>query len=240
MATSMQIARATGKLALDLSDLLTGFRFRVCQTEEDARRSLEIRRQVYVGERGLSVDVPDLYDRHSWLLMAEEVATGAAVATMRVTTRAAGPLECEHSFLLPASLRSPDVVEASRFAILPAFRQSKGRSPAVSIGLFKTVALFVDRVVGAKRWLLCSKAERVHTYTFLRFRPTGVRAPYTALDGAMHEILVQDLRHGYEPYTDFEMYDFFFRVDSPEISLPTVPPALGLGTGTVAPLRASA
>ena len=104
---------------------------------------------------------------------------------------------------------------------------TRSRSPAVSIGLFKTVALFVDRVVGAKRWLLCSKAERVHTYTFLRFRPTGVRAPYTALDGAMHEILVQDLRHGYEPYTDFEMYDFFFRVESPEISLPAVPPALG-------------
>ena len=240
MAASMQITPITTNIGLDLRGLFEGYRFRVCETEQDARRSLEVRRRVYVDEKGLSIDVPDVYDRHSWLLLAEDVETGAAIGTMRLTSRAGGPLECEHSFLLPAALRSPDVAEASRFAILPSHRQGTGRSPAVSIGLFKTVALFVDRVVGAKRWLLCSKAERVHTYTFLRFRQTGVRAPYTALDGTMHEILVQDLRHGYEPYTDFPMHDFFFQVDSPEILLPAVPPPLGLGTTAASELKATA
>jgi len=241
MAISMQIVPASmSRAQLDLRNLLHGYRFRVCGTEEDARRSLAIRRRVYVEEKGVAVEVPDAYDRHSWMMIAEEAETGEAVATMRITTRAAGPLECEHSFVLPGSLRAPDVVEISRFAILRQHRQCKGRSPGVSIGLFKLVGLFVDRVVGAKRMVLCSKEERVQTYRFLRFRPTGVRAPYTALDGAMHEILVMDLRHGYEPYSDFEMYEFFFAVDSPEISLPSVPPPLGLGTTSPTRLVASA
>lgn len=242
MAISMQITPASmTKAQIDLRGLLDGYRFLVCDTAEDAQRAQEIRRRVYVEERGLQVDVPDAYDRHSWLVLAERAETGEAVGTIRVTARAAGPLECEHSFVLPSSLRSPDVVEISRFAILPEHRQGKGRSPGVSIGLFKAVALFVERVVGAKRMVLCSKAERVQTYMFLQFRPTGVRAPYTVLDGAMHEILVLDMRHGYEPYgDDFELFDFFFRVNSPEISLPAIPPPLGLGTTIDLPLRATA
>jgi N-acyl-L-homoserine lactone synthetase len=231
MAISMQIAPVSmSKAQIELRDLLNGYRFRVCETEEDARRSLAVRRRVYVEEKGIDVEVPDAYDRHSWLLIAEDAETGEAVATMRVTTRAAGPLECEHSFVLPGSLRGPDVVELSRFAILPEHRQGKGRSPSVSIGLFKAVIHFAQRVIGAKRVVLCSKAERVQTYTWLCFRPTGVRAPYTALDGAMHEILVMDLRHGFEPYGNHEMFQFFIEADSPQISLPAAPPPLGLGT----------
>jgi hypothetical protein len=240
MAVSMQVsATSLSKPQIELRDLLNGYRFWVCSTEDDARRSLGIRRRVYVEEKGVDVEVPDAYDRHSWLLIAEALATGEAIATMRVTARAAGPLECERSFVLPSSLRTADVVEISRFAILPSHRQGKGRSPGVSIGLFKTVILFAQRVVGAKRVVVCSKAERVQTYTYLCFRPTGVRAPYTALDGAMHEILVMDLRHGFDPYADHEMFKFFIETASPQISLPTVPPRLGLGTG-VGPLRASA
>lgn len=241
MAVSMQISPGSvSKVQIDLEGLFSGYRFRVCETADDARRSLEIRRRVYVEEKGVDVPVPDAYDRHSWLLIAEAAATGEAVATMRVTTRAAGPLECERSFVLPGSLRTPEVVELSRFAILPSHRRGKGRSPGVSIGLFKAVALFAQRVVGAKRMVLCSKAERVQTYTYLCFRPTGVRAPYTALDGAMHEILVMDLRHGFDPYADHEMFRFFIETDSPEISLPDVPPPLGLGLADDGPLQASA
>lgn len=241
MAISMQIAPVSmSKPQIELGNLLNGYRFRVCETEADARRSLAIRRRVYVEEKGVEVEVPDAYDRHSWLLIAEDAETGEGVATMRVTTRAAGPLECEHSFVLPSSLRTPDVVEISRFAILQGHRQGKGRSPGVSIGMFKAVIHFAQRVVGAKRVVVCSKAERVQTYTWLCFRPTGVRAPYTALDGAMHEILVMDLRHGFEPYGDHEMFQFFVVADSPQISLPSVPPPLGLGTTVGSPLQASA
>ena len=96
------------------------------------------------------------------------------------------------------------------------------------------------RVVGAARMVLCSKAERVQTYTYLGFRPTGVRAPYTALDGAMHEILVMDIRHGYEPYRDHELFQFFFETNSPQIVLPAALPPLGLGVSGDALLKASA
>jgi len=241
MAVSMQIAPVSMTRAqIDLTNLLSGYRFRVCETPEDARRSLAIRREVYVEEKGVNVPVPDVYDRHSWLMIAEEEATGTAVGTLRVTTRAAGPLECEHSFVLPGSLRTPDVVEMSRFAILADHRQGKGRSPGVSIGLFKAVALFAHQVVDASRMVLCSKAERVQTYTYLGFRPTGVRAPYTALDGAMHEILVMDIRHGYEPYRDHELFQFFFETVSPQILMPPGMPPLGLGAPTAAPLKATA
>jgi len=241
MAISMQISPVSmTKAQIDLTKLLNGYRFRVCETPQDARRSLAIRRKVYVDEKGVNVPVPDAYDRHSWLMIAEEEATGAAVATLRITTRAAGPLECEHSFVLPGSLRTPDVLEMSRFAILSEHRQGKGRSPGVSIGLFKAVALFAHQMVGAARMVLCSKAERVQTYTYLGFRPTGVRAPYTALDGAMHEILVMDIRYGYEPYRDHELFQFFFETKSPQIVLPAVLPPLGLGVSTDALLKATA
>ena len=240
MAISMQIsAGSMTKAQIELGSLLNGYRFRVCETAEDVQRSLAIRRQVYVQEKGVDVPVPDAYDRHSWLLIAEEEDTGEAVGTMRVTTRAAGPLECEHSFVLPSSLRAAEVVEISRFAILPHHRQGKGRSPGVSIGLFKAVINFAQRVVGATRVVVCSKAERVQTYTYLCFRPTGVRAPYTALDGAMHEILVMDLRHGFEPYRDHEMFEFFIEAPAPQIVLPILPPPLGLGTTAASELKAS-
>ena len=241
MAASMQIAPVgMRKAQIDLASLLDGYRFRICETAHDAQRSLAIRRQVYVEEKGIDVPVPDSYDRHSWLLLAEDDETGEAVATMRLTTRAAGPLECEHSFVLPASLRSPGVVEISRFAILPNHRQGKGRSPGVSIGLFKTVAHFALRVLGASRIVVCSKPERVQTYTYLCFRQTGVRAPYTALDGEMHEILVVDLRHGFEPYRDHEIFEFFCQARSPQILLPDVPPALGLAFASDVSFAASA
>jgi hypothetical protein len=237
----MQISPVSmSKAQIELRDLLSGYRFRVCQTEEDAQRSLAIRRRVYVEEKGVDVPVPDSYDRHSWLLLAEIAETGEAVATMRVTTRAAGPLECEHSFVLPSSLRSADVVEISRFAILPEHRQGKGRSPGVSMGLFKAVINFAQRVVGAKRVVVCSKAERVQTYTYLCFSPTGVRAPYTALDGAMHEILVMDLRHGFQPYADHEMFQFFIEANYSQIELPSLPPPLGLAMPSGGALKATA
>lgn len=241
MAVSMQISpESVTKPQIELGGLLCGYRFRVCETPEDAQRSLAIRREVYVKEKGVDVPVPDPYDRYSWLLIAEEEQTGDAVATMRITTRAAGPLESEHSFVLPSSLRAPEVVEISRYAILPHHRRGKGRSPGVSIGLFKAVIHFAYYVVGAKRIVVCSKAERVQTYTYLCFRPTGVRAPYTALDGAMHEILVMDLRHGFEPYRGHEMFGFFIETPSPEIQLPDVPPPLGLGVAPETSLAVSA
>ena len=78
--------------------LLQGYRFTVCSTRRDAERALEIRRRVYVDETGYDISVPDEYDGHSWILLAEDAATGQAVGTMRITSRSEGPLEAEEYF----------------------------------------------------------------------------------------------------------------------------------------------
>ena len=91
--------------------LLRGYRFSVCADAASVARALEVRRQVYRGACGYEVPVPDEYDSRSWLLLAEDVRTGEAVGSMRVTPRAAGPLECEEYLVLPPALRSARVVE---------------------------------------------------------------------------------------------------------------------------------
>jgi len=76
-----------------MTDLLNGYRFRVCETAEDIERALEVRRAVYNGNCGYDVPVPDEHDSRSWILLAEDMQTGKAVGTMRVTPRFGGKLE---------------------------------------------------------------------------------------------------------------------------------------------------
>src|SRR5262245_56126215 len=86
------------------SDLLDGFRFRVCETAEDATRAIWVRRRVYRDGSGYDVPVPDDVDARSWLLIAEDVRTGAAVGTVRITPRSVGELEAEEYMHLPKRL----------------------------------------------------------------------------------------------------------------------------------------
>jgi hypothetical protein len=214
------------RVALSLE--LSGYRFKVCETADEAKRALDVRRQVYVGEKGYQVAVPDPYDERSWILMAEDAETGQAVGTLRITLAKAGSIEMGSCFELPARLCAPDVAELSRFAILPSHRAGATKSLAVSIGLFKLMVQVILRE-GIRLLAVCSKPERIWSYTWLQFRPTGVSAPYAVLDGAMHEILLLDLRHGPEPYQDtFDLYDFFFQAPSPEIEIPDQAPPLGV------------
>src|SRR5207244_9308548 len=94
--------------------LLRGYRFSVCEDAASVARALDVRRQVYRGACGYEVPVPDEYDGRSWLLLAEDMRTGEAVGSMRVTPRAAGPLECEEYLVLPPALRSASAVEITR------------------------------------------------------------------------------------------------------------------------------
>src|SRR2546425_12122501 len=105
-----------------LATLLEGYRFRVCDDAETFARALDVRREVYVGDFGYDVAVPDEYDHRSWLLVAEHVETGEVVGTMRVMAREFGPVETEEYFRLPADVASRKVLEISRFAILRAHR----------------------------------------------------------------------------------------------------------------------
>src|SRR5690349_13312264 len=108
-----------------LSTLLNGYRFRVAETPEEFAAALELRREVYCGDFGYDVPVPDQYDHRSYLLIAECEATGEIVGTMRVTPREFGPVEAEEYFTLPAELDSPRAIEISRFAIKRSHRKTR-------------------------------------------------------------------------------------------------------------------
>src|SRR3989442_5912255 len=95
--------------------LLRGYRFSICEDAESVARALEVRRQVYRGACGYEVPVPDEYDSRSWLLLAEDVRTGEAVGSMRVTPRAAGPLQCEEYLVLPPALPAAPGVQITCF-----------------------------------------------------------------------------------------------------------------------------
>jgi hypothetical protein len=215
-----------------IAAMLKGFRFRVCANDEDAARCLALRRRVYLEEKGLYVEVPDAYDLRSWTLLGEDAETGEAVGTMRLTPRSEGPLEAEESFRLPTVLRGPDSVEVSRFAIVSEYRRAQLRTPSISVGLFKLVVRFAMDVAKMTRLVVCSKAERVHTYTWLRFQQTGVTAPYVPFGGEPHEILFLDLRHGLEPYRGQELVEYFLDDNTPEVIIPDTAPALGFGATT--------
>jgi len=220
-----------------LRRLLRGYRFTVCESEEQTRRALEVRRAVYLDECGYDIPVPDEYDARSWLVLAEDDATGAAVGSIRVTCRSAGPIEAEEYFRLPADLRTDGVVEISRFAILPDHRKGRALMPTVALGLFKTVVQLLIRA-GTKRAVVCAKPERVWSYSWMRFQQTGVQMPYVKLGGAPHELLLCDMRYGVSVYDDHRFYDFFVASVSPEIHIPETLPVPGTHCGGGADLAA--
>ena len=68
--------------------IFEGYRFHLCQTQYDWERAIAVRRSVYHDLSHYEVAIPDAYDDRSWLLLAEDVATGTAAGTMRMTPRA--------------------------------------------------------------------------------------------------------------------------------------------------------
>lgn len=220
------------------SGLLDGYRFRVCETTEDAVRAVAVRREVYVRGAGYDIPVPDEFDSRSWLLLAEEVATGEAVGTMRITPREFGPYECEEYFRIPTSHRSRICGEINRFAILPRHRRAGSGMPAVSLGLVKLVIHFMNDVAGLPRGVVASRPERSFTYEWIGFRSTGQRAPYGTLGAVEHELLLVDFERDIATtMTAHPLGSFLLDEMSPEIVLPASVPALGLATPELHPFR---
>ncbi len=220
-----------------LAELLAGYRFSVCQSAEAAEQALDIRQRVYNAGCGYHVPVPDQYDSRSWLLLAEDLATGQAVGTMRLTPRFAGTLEAEEYFRLPIHLRTPRTVELNRFAILPEYRKGKTFLPAVSCGLFKLVGCFLPQV-GARYMAVCSKAERMWTYEWLGFQRSGLVTRYAKLQNAEHELLWCDFQKTLDSMLDHPFGEIFSAGGQPaEVSLPTYVPALDLAIEASEPLR---
>jgi hypothetical protein len=206
-----------------LARLLAGHRFTVCQSAGEAARAFDVRRRVYREECGYDVPVPDDYDARSWFLLAQRTDTGAAVGSIRITSRAAGlSAEGISTCRAVAQRRRGDATSRS-------YRARTGRSlmPAVALGLFKAT-MRVLALAGIQRAVVCAKPERVWTYAWMCFRETGVRAPYAKLGGALHELMLLDFRYGAEIYEDHRFYEFFAGSESSEIELPARVPQLGV------------
>ncbi|MCW5888942.1 MAG: GNAT family N-acetyltransferase [bacterium] len=206
--------------------LLSGYRFSLCSTPEAISRAIDVRRRVYVHGNGYDVPVPDAYDPRSWFLLAEDVETGTACGTVRLTPRRAGPLECEEYFRLPLPLRNAGAVEITRFAILPEYRKGKTFLPVVSLGLFNLVKQVIDRI-DARNLVICAKPERVWTYEWMRFQRTGLSARYEKLAGGEHELLYFDLRRVAADLADHPFRPFLVGEAFPESQLAEILPELG-------------
>jgi hypothetical protein len=211
-------------------NLLTGYHFCICETPGDVAEALDVRRRVYVEASGYRVPVPDEYDPRSWLLLAREASSGEAVGSVRITPRQ-DTLEAEEYFQLPSRLRTPWAAEISRLAILPAHRKSRTFLPIVSLGLFKLVMRFLERV-DAEYMVICSKPERIWTFEWMRFSRTGLSAPYTKLAGAEHELLWYDFKRKERILEGHPFRSFFLEIEYEQVHLPVGVPSLGIPAGT--------
>jgi len=209
-----------------LRSMLAGYRFSVCETPGDAAEALAVRHRVYVESSGYAVSVPDEYDARSWLLLARETVTGEVVGSVRITPRH-GPLEAEEYFTLPRRLATVGAAEISRLSILPAHRKSRTFLPIVSLGLFKLVMRFLERV-DAEYMVICSKPERIWTFEWMRFARTGLTARYTKLADAEHDLLWYDFKRKEEILEGLPFRRFFLEIEYDEVLLPARVPPLGI------------
>jgi N-acyl-L-homoserine lactone synthetase len=236
--TSQEPDLSTRAESSDCPGLLSGFRFRVCEDAESFAKALELRREVYVGDFGYDVPVPDEYDRRSWLLIAETESEGEIVGTMRVTPRMLGPLEAEEYFRLPAGLAGPNVVEISRFAIRRSHRRTHA-APRVAVGLFKLCYELVT-AIGAEHQVICSKVEKLPTYAAMGFQSTGLTAWYEKLNGVLHELLVHDFLTDAPNLEDEFFRALFCDMSFDEVEVPSGIPPVGLVETHREPLRLAA
>ncbi len=210
-----------------LAGLLCGYRFWICEDPASFSAALAVRRDVYVGDFGYDVPVPDEYDARSWLLVAESAADGQIAGTMRITPRAFGPLEAEEYFRLPAALASGRCIEISRFAIRRSHRKTHTFLPIVSLGLFKLCYEFA-LALGAECQVVCSKPERMWSYLSMGFRSTGITARYEKLNGVEHELLWHDFRQAGTILQGNPFRELFCALQFEEVALPAAPPPVGL------------
>jgi hypothetical protein len=228
MATAWKLSDdcTPGARGRPLARLLRGYCFRVCEDAAAAAQALAVRRRVYVEECGYSVAIPDRYDARSWLLVAEDASTGEAVGTMRITPRAAGPLEAEEYFDLPPSLRLATTAEITRFAVLPAYRSRAHVLPAVASGLVKLAILVLEQA-HVCTLVVCATPARVWLYSWLNMEATGRVARYRKLGNTPHELLVCDLHEAIHE-TGHRFKASFLDVWHPEVLLPgQLPPLPG-------------
>jgi hypothetical protein len=215
--------------------LLAGYRFTLANDFRHVDGALAVRRAAYRAKLGAELPVPDGCDPRSWLLAAEETATGNIVGTLRITPREGGPLECEEFFELPMRFRLGLSCELTRFAITPAHRKNGADLPVVKLGLFKLANELLLRI-GARWLVIASRPEQIRTYDWLGFERAGLRGSYGALGGSEHELLWADFPN----FTRFEGHAFrpFFRViRHPEIVLPNEIPEAGAWLRHLRPAR---
>lgn len=205
---------------MDCRELLLGFRFSVCDTNQAVSKVLELRSLVYGKNPGYHIPVPDSFDRYSWHLLAEDVYKGIPVGSMRVTPWGYGPLEVETHFMLPPEVEEP--TELSRFSILPEYRRGSKGLPVVSIGLFILSWQIINRI--SSKQMVCASIDKlIPYYELLQFDRTGIRTSFENFGGKEHELLTWEYSKAVRSLPSHPLREFF-EEQFPEIITPTVMP----------------
>ncbi len=215
-ATSSRIKPVPSSTSSAFRTLLHGYRFRVCEDEESAARAVALRR-----------DGGDAYDTRSWLLVAEHVATGETVGTLRITPRLLGPLAAEEHVALPRDLALAKSFELSRLEIACGARSST--VAAVTAGLFKLAYEFC-LYMGSECQIACADRETAATYVAFGFRET---APVASAGGRV--LLAHDFRRAGTGLRGNRFHELFCELDVAEVVLPARTPQLGLAADVSEP-----
>ena len=213
-ATTARIEPVPSTTGASFRTLLRGYRFRVCEDEDSAARAIAVRRD----------STPDAYDTRSWLLVAEHLATGTVVGTLRVTPRLLGPLAAEEHVELPSDLALPKSFELSQLAIVRGARRSM--LAAVTTGLFKLAYEFC-LYMGSECQVACCDAATAATYVAFGFHTVATT------DGRV--LLAHDFRRAGTKLRGNRHHELFCHLDVAEVVLPTRTPQLGLAADVTEP-----
>ena len=209
------------------ANLLSGFRFRLAESAGDWDTGLGLREH-------RRHRCPDAYDLRSWLLVAQDGRTGQVAGSVRITSRATGPLEAERHFPLPPRLRTPSTIEIARLATLPGHADGATFVPVVQLGLFRLVHELAARI-GARHGVVRDGSDRAWLYDWLRFNRLAFPASTKC-----QMLFVLDLTRALDDADAHPFGSFFRDLSFPEIVLPRRIPAPGPVSAAASTPRACA
>lgn len=189
-----------------------GFRVKLASSRAELVAACRVRAEAYghhVPELQRSLAEPDALDfqRSAAVIVATDKASGDATGTARIQRNAGGPLQLEHSVILPHWLADQPKAEITRLAVMP------GADALTRLMLMKAAYLYC--LATQVRWLVIGARSDalIRIYRRLGFRDVlgpDDRVPLSHAGNLPHRILAFDVtaaertwlaaRHGLYPF----------------------------------------
>lgn len=211
-----------------MSTAALSFTLHPVRTEQDLLDACEVRSEAYGRHQPdwrESFAQPETIDRRSGttVLLCRDKLSGQAVATARLQTSAAGPLQIEGSLMLPAPLSQQPRAEITRLSVLP------GVDMTARLALFK--ASYLLGLSQGVRWLVIGarKPALIRIYQRLGFDDVlgaDRLVPLAHAGGLPHRILSFDLQGARAAWQHQQhpLLDFMVGTEHPDIVLPLPTP----------------